>query len=304
MFAAAKPRIACTRLRPTTHRPHSEGTYIVRLSPRNKKRLKVWNNAYLSISFGRVSVLARLSVDTDLDDQTIRMDQTLRTALGLDKIMQGSADKESTPEDESLGQSISIQAANFRGPSFLSTVLKQQYLVCIIHHALPIDMETPIARLKKSSMEAIGIESGDKVWLISDFGCQAIRCLPFDDQVRLPLDSMKIQFPPPLPDEEYEGLVLPWVTMDFQTRLHLNQTGEASNDVKPWHPILVGRHLPHALASELSTVAMGLALTALGGAVVLPDTITTDFPWLPVSILVASFVTVLILIALKIRSRI
>ncbi len=153
-------------------------------------------------------------------------------------------------------------------------------------------------------MEAIGIEPGDKVWLITDLGRQKIRCLPLDETTELPLDTMWTNFTPPYSKEEHKTLALPWITMDLQTRLRLNQSGVKSNNLKPWDAVLVGRYLPHALASELSTVSMGLALSALGGAVVIPDSITESLPWLPLSIIVTSFIIVLFLIGLKIRSRI
>ncbi len=83
--AGFKPCIQCMRLAPTQYRPDSEGTYIVRLSPNNRTRLKVRNKSYLKVSYGETSTLACLIVDKSLnDDDIIRMDQTVRTAIGLD----------------------------------------------------------------------------------------------------------------------------------------------------------------------------------------------------------------------------
>ena len=151
--AGFKPCIQCMRLAPTQYRPDSEGTYIVRLSPNNRTRLKVRNKSYLKVSYGEASTLACLIVDKSLnDDDIIRMDQTVRTAIGLDKMMQGSDAKKSYFQDRILPQPIIIEPSNFPGPGLLGRLLKQQYLICIIHHALPTDMEPPIARLKRSSM--------------------------------------------------------------------------------------------------------------------------------------------------------
>lgn len=307
---AEKPSIGCTRVWATKHRPGSEGTYIVRLSPDNVRRLKlkVRNGAYLKVSYGKASVLACLSVDCDLPNDTIRIDQTLRTAICLEKIMQGPGKRELvySPDGRSdLEYPIVIRRSNFRGPSPLAKLLKQQYLICVVHHALPTDMETPLARLTTLAMEAIGIQPGDKVWLIGDNGRKKIRCLPLDPGIKLPLPSMGKHFTPPCPETDYQELTLPWITIDLQSRLDLNQTGLDSNNVNPWDPIIVGRDLPHALASEFSTVAMGVALSAVGGAVVVPEIIITDvYSWLPLSIILTGFVAVSLLVALKIRSRI
>ena len=135
---SAKSSIKCTRVCPTSERPGSKGTYIVRLSRANTRRLKVGNRAYLKVSYGEASVLACLSVDAGLDDETIRMDQTLRTAICLEKIMQGSAAKElvySSDIDGALKHPVVIERSAFRGPTRLSRLVKQQYLICLVHAA-------------------------------------------------------------------------------------------------------------------------------------------------------------------------
>ena len=92
--------------------------------------------------------------------------------------------------------------------------------------------------------------------------------------------------------------------MDLETRNLLNTSGDENNNLKPWDTVIVSRYLPHSFISEFSTVAMGLALTALGGAVVLPKSLTDLYPWLPTLILSGSFLIVLVLIGFKIRDRI
>ena len=311
-----KPSIECTRVCPTSHRPGSEGTYIVRLSPANKQLLKVRNGAYLKVSYGKASVLARLSVDRDLDDETIRIDQTLRTAICLEKIMQGSGKKElmySPGRAGALEYRIVIQRSNFPGPTLLARRLKQQYLICLVHHAIPRDMETPIARLTEQSMEVVGIQPGDKVLLFNEERRRSLRCLPLNPKTQLPLPTMRQYFTPPCPDSAYEGLLLPWVTIDLQTRLDLG--------VDPWQPILVGRDPRHALALEFNHVAAALALAAVGGAIVIPqeklqqlETVLGKYnylgwlapivPWVPAIIIFIGLFGVLMLILFKIRSRI
>ena len=47
LASASKPRIECSRIIPTVERPGSQGTYIVRLSENNRRRLRVRNGVYL-----------------------------------------------------------------------------------------------------------------------------------------------------------------------------------------------------------------------------------------------------------------
>jgi len=140
-------------------------------------------------------------------------------------------------------------------------------------------------------MQVLGIEPGDKVFLISEKGRKKLRCLPLDPKSKVPSETMEKTFADwkcPLPDDE--DLHLPWITLDLQARLDL--------DVQPWQPIIVGRDPYHALASEYSQVALAVALAAVGGAIVV------DFLLGQLVILLTGFSIVSILIWLKIRSRI
>lgn len=263
---------------------------------RQRAKAQCKNGAYLKVSYGKASVLTCLSVDYELDDETIRMDQTLRTAICLDVIMQGTGKKElvyRSNGNRDLEHPIVIQPSNFRGPTLLPRLLKQQYLICAVHHAMPEDMETPIARLTKESMDVIGIQPGDKVLLISEKDRKPIRCLVLHPDNPLPFDTMYEYFTAwPCPGPKDQPLRLPWVALDRQTRIAIG--------AEPWEPIIVGRDPRHALASELGVVAMGLAVSALGGAIVVPDI----HPLLPMAIVIAGFVGVSVLIWIKIRSRI
>lgn len=298
---SSKLSIQCTRVRRTKDRPGSEGTYIVRLSPTNRRRLGVRDGAYLKVSYGKASVLACLSEDSTQNDETIRIDQTLRHAICLQKIMQEGEELVYEPGGNgSLKHPIAIHRSDFPGPNLLARMLKQQYLICILHHAIPRDMETPIARLTKQSMEVVGIQPGDKVLLFSEKRRRSLRCLPLDPETQLPLPTMRQYFTPPCPDSAYEGLLLPWVTIDLQTRLDLG--------VDPWQPILVGRDPRHALTLEFNHVAAALAVGALGGAIVVPVEKLTFLGWfapfVPSAIVFIGLFAVVMLILFKIRSRI
>ena len=296
-----RPNITCSHVIRTDTRPGSEGTYIVRLSQANSKRLKARNGNYLRIRYGNNSVMACLSVDDKLDDnetirnETIRMDQTLRTALGLTTIMQGPKKKEliySPAGGGDLKYPIVIRRERFKGPNWLTKTLRQQYLVCVVHHAMAADMETPLVRLAMRAMQVLGIEPGDRVRLINGEHHKTLRCLPLDPAFQLPLKTMEKDFADwmyELPKKD-KDLRLPWITLDLQTRLALN--------VQPWQSIIVGRDTYHALKSEFSQVALAVALATLGGAIVVEDL----FPQL--TILLIGFSIVSILIWLKIRSKI
>lgn len=306
---SAKLSIQCNRVRRTEDRPGSEGTYIVRLSPTDRRQLGVRDGAYLKVSYGKASVLACLSEDSTQKDKTIRIDQTLRHAICLQKIMQEDEELVYEPGGNgSLEHPIVIHRSDFPGRSLLARMLKQQYLICILHHAIARDMEKPIARLTEESMADIGIQPGDKVLLISEHGRRkSIRCLALNAKPQLPLESMyEPPFTPLCPREAYKDLLLPWITVDLQTRRKLGI--DPREPVNPWEPIIVGRDPYHALASEFNHVAAPLALSALGGAIVVPVEKLTFLGWfapfVPFAIVVIGLFAVVMLILFKIRSRI
>ena len=292
---SAESSIECIRVCSTSHRPGSDGTYIVRLSPGNLARLKLRNKAYLKVSYGEASVLACLSVDETLDDETIHMDQILRTAICLEPIMQGTKKRELLYHPGGGGDlscPIVVQGSRFRGPTPLARLLKQQYLICLVHHAMSEDMEKPITRLTNNSMEAIGIRPRDKVLLISQEGRKSMRCLALDPDKPLPSDTMLNTFTDwRCPELKNKELRLPWVTLDKQTRLDLG--------VDPWIPIIVGRDPYQALLAEFSDVALAVTLGVVGGALFFQGR-----PLVQLAILFAGFVALSGLVLSKIRSRI
>lgn len=323
---AGEAIIKCTRVWRTEDRPGSEGTYIARLSNKNRRCLNVGERAYLRISYGKASVLACLSVDPNLDNNTIRLDQTLRQALCLKKVMRRDDElvyradgkgPEETPsaeistdpllaltplstghcrpgaEKKTLSHPIVVQPSGFPGPTLLARLFKYQYLICQVHHAFSRDMEKPLVRLTTQSMEDIGIAPGDKVLLISEHTQESMRCLTLEAREPLPLRSMYHNFTPVCPGEYYTGSMLPWITIDNDARRKLK--------IEPWQAIVVGRDPYHALTLEFNQVATGLALAALGGAIAVPDQFK---PLLPLGIVAIGLVAVGLLIWQKIRSRI
>ena len=155
-------------------------------------------------------------------------------------------------------------------------------------------------RLLEDSMKIIGINSGDKVLLISEKRRKRVRCLTLDPgkYKNLPSRIMKETWPhPDIPGFSSDPLLnLPWITVDHQIRLDL--------DVQPWQSIIVGRDPRHAVSTEFSTVAMAVALSALGGAVTVPEVIQQKVAWIGWGILFVGFAIVATLITLTIRTRI
>ena len=292
-----RPSVTCSHVLPTSTRPHSKGTYIVRLTQAISRELKAKNKEYLRVRYGNNAVIARLSVDDEIkNNQTICMDQTIRTAIGLAPMMQGvNTDKTELfyrPGKKSdLMYPIDVQRAKFKKPNFLTRMLGQQYLICIAHNAMAADMETQLVRLTEQAMQILGIKPGDRVRLINGERVIKLRCLPLDPKYQLPLKAMDKDFADwkyPIPDEK--ELRLPWIALDRQARLAL--------DVQPWQPIVVGRDTGQALRSELGEVAYAVALATLGGAIVVKDPVAQAI------ILAAGFLTISVLICMKIRSRI
>ncbi len=294
--------VECPLVLPTTKRPHSQGSYIVRLSEENRKRLGVGNLSYLKIAYGRASVLGRLVVDHELDDRTICMDQTHRVALGLEGILQGQSRRGliygeagggvSPAELTDISQPIRITTSKFRGPNLLERLLRYQYIVCRVHVALNVDMEKPIARLSENSLEVIGVAPGDKVRVIGELSSRSVRCLALSSISTLPSEDMKRAFGEPFGAAVDSDSGLPWCTLDKQTRDEL--------DVKPWDNVLVSRSLWQVLASEFRSVGLAISLSLVGVALSLPNDGASYFP---VALIGLGLVMALLLILVQVRSR-
>ena len=221
------------------------------------------------------------------------MDQTLRTALGLEKIMQGQGKTELVyrpDQNGDLSAPIVVQRSSFRGRHWLARLIKQQYLICIVHHSLAEDMEKPLVRLSHDALEVIGIKSGDKVWVISEKGRKSVRCLALNRDDSLPLPTMAKYFGHirPCPEAVYDEMVLPWITLDSDTRAELG--------VEPWQPIVVGRALGQVITPEAVTVGLGM----VAGALVVPQNAPY---WVPMVFVIIGAVCASILSVIKIRSK-
>jgi len=317
--------LKCLEVERTVDRPNSQGTYIVRLSGHNRKRLGVHDGSYVGISYKNMSAVACLSVDDHLDDQTIRMDQTHRVALGIESVLQGTNEKrlvyskepnDQTARDGELDSPIRIKASGFRGPRLLQRLLRFQYLLCRVHTARNVDMEKPVSRLPPDALQIVGIKPGDQVQLISDSETVSIRCFEVHatrpDHDEFPGANMEA-YPSPLKpasDKEKEPALagdsdssndyqstLPWCTIDFETRKRLG--------VKPWDVILVGRSVTQALMSELQTVSLAIVLSLVGVAITLPkELIPQDNDYARPGLVGLGLVAILGLIIARIRSRV
>lgn len=290
--------VLCSRLRPTYDRPGSQGTYIVRLSRANSRRLVAENGAYLEVGYGTASVLACLSIDDSLDDETILMDQTIRMAICLGKSIQNKNEMVFNPDGAGgLSHPIAIRRWRFGRPRLMSRLFKQQYLVCLVHHALAVDMEKPIVRINENAMDVINLGKRDRVFLMSEDARTSVRCLPLPSEIRLPMESMQ-HFNPPCPGEAYAAQTLPWITMDSYTRRLLN--------VDPWEPIFVGADIYRIVAREAALLGTIVGVT-VGLSQFVPKQISmgnTIITNVPLALVIAGFVIGTIFMWVKVRSRV
>ena len=302
---AVGPSIRCTKVLPTERRTGAAGTYVVQISLHNQRRLHARAGQYVRVTHGEAWVHACLQIDPELDDDSIRIDQTLRMALALKRFLPGDQSLEYVPESDELAgypetkeerhleHPVVVFRSRFRGPGLLARWLRQQYLVCAVHYSQPQDMEKPIARVSEDSLDVLGIDEGDKVQIVGERRTLPLRCLALDPADEIPTEPMKKKRTPWWHDlDEDHRTPLPFITLDRESRRLLG-------DLVPWQPVFVGRDPRYVLASEFREVMLAVALGVLGGVFFFQDNRIVQG-----AILTAGFGLAIGLIILKIRSRI
>ncbi len=150
--------------RPRLHRP-----YVIVLDSR--RRPPIWKRPRLVlvrrkgpadvVAEARQATLARVRWRKDSGEDVIRMDQTLRTALGLQGVMAHGAsvdgdDVEAFPIHVSrLHQLLGV----------LSALIGHRYLLLRVAPARPPDIEKPICRISADDLAAMGAKVGSRVVL-------------------------------------------------------------------------------------------------------------------------------------------
>jgi len=279
--------------RPTEDRKVVQGEYVIQLNPKilNKlDRAKV--GSYFLV--GRVQkertlwTLALLqAVNKVISEDEIRIDQTLRTAIGAKE------------DDKVVIKVIKPLKSGVLG-RLLMGMLKTQIELMRVKKAIYLDMEKNICRISKDVMKAIGVDEGDFIEVQSPKSSINLRALELSEEIRK-LKKEQIKANP----ETYPNCIemlslkrlrktehdLPWVFLDLDAR---NELGVESCDV-----VRIYRDVRHTLYKQIYRLSVPLILIIIGAVIAL------DIPFaFKIVLLSAGFIIVFFFMIIEIRKMI
>lgn len=212
-------------------------------------------NGKLNLYGRKIWALAFLQVDEDVPEGGIRIDQTLRTALGAkeeDKVFV----KKAKPIKRGIWKRI------------LMRTLKTQIELMRVKRAVYLDMEKNISRISKDAMRVIGVDEGDFIEIQSFESTINIRALELSDRIRT-LKKEQIKANP----ETYPNCIeilslerlrktehdLPWIFLDADARKELG--------VEPCDIVRICRDVGHTLYKQMTRLSVPVVLTMIGAVI-------------------------------------
>jgi DNA-directed RNA polymerase subunit H (RpoH/RPB5) len=283
--------IAC----PTKDRKGVQGEYVIQLNPKILNKLdKARVGSYFLVGRAHKErtlwTLALLqAVHETISEDEIRIDQTLRTAIGAkegDKVV------------------IEVIKPIKRGVlgRLLIRILKTQIELMRVKKAIYLDMEKNICRISKDVMKAIGVDEGDFIEVQSPKSSINVRTLELSEEIRK-IKEEQIKVNP----ETYPNCIemlslkrlretehdLPWIFLDLDAR---NELAVESCDI-----VRIHRNVGHTVYKQMYRLSVPSVLTIIGAVIALDITFVLKVVLLLTGLIIA-FVFMIIEIRKKIAS--
>jgi hypothetical protein len=217
--------------------------------------------------------------DDSLDDDSIRIDQTLRNAIGIPALLTGK-------------EKVEVRKAKFKRKKFVDKLLPSQEVIVRVHVAEPKDMEKPVCAVEPRVLNMIGVKNGGFCELINSEGRKIkLKVLELSGEMLEQRKRLMKEQPDrylPCPDFIKIEPDIPWIFLDLHARKVLA--------VNPCQPIRIRRSLLHTFSENIMAAGF-LVLIALIGSIVL-----APFPWNMI-LLIVVFLIYLTLMLYKIRKE-
>ena len=169
---------------PTEDRKGSQGEYIIQLNPKILNKFDgVKEGSYLLVGRAHkertIWSLALLhALNETIPEDEIRIDQTLRTAIGAKEGEKVIIETTKPLKKDILEMILSIPKIMLLG------ILKTQIELVRVKKAIYPDMEKNICRIEKDVMRAIGVEEGDFIEIQSSKSLVNLRALELSDKIK------------------------------------------------------------------------------------------------------------------------
>lgn len=291
----------CLEVLPTRDRPTPSSTHIIQLNPKTMKKLNVKKGTrvlltsassipikYLGeIKNRKLRIVAKVyKPDERMGENEVRVDQTLRNAIGI-------------PAHISGRERVHIQRHVGLGSSLLSRlitwILGVQDQVLRVHPSDTPAMEKQICLLHKEAMGIIGVGVGDFIRVESPYSKPlSLRVLELTDQIKRrreqQIENDPDRYPPCSKYLKLGSPDLPWILMDWHARDALK--------VDVCDPVIVRRDALHILYKNLNSFAILLLVTLIGASLAIEPV------WAKAIVFGGGIATSLLLILYRIRKEV
>lgn len=285
----------------TSDRSKAKGNYICELNSNVLKKYDISEGDYIQVlnevmdiyidKYRMMRTQVRCYKCDFLKDEEIRVDQSARNAIGLKK-----------------GNEILISKSRIRTPPIHRRIFNYRYVFCRVRRSEVNDMEKNICRIPKTTMDIIGIEDGDIIFLESEYNKIKLRAFEISVESYDERHQLEIEFSNQPKEERaklgyvfdadctrflqltLEGLDIPPIWLDYEARLLLR--------VNLCDSIRIRRSVVSSLEREFTDLGWIIIAALIGVVVAFP----VLFVILSLGSAVISFSVLLII--LKIRHKV
>ena len=269
------------KVRPTEARPEYSITHIIQVNSKNMRRLGIKKGDYVEIINAQIiefrirgqikkkqlSIIGRVGPPDDtLADDEVRVDQTLRVAIGLPPLP-------ILEEGIRRGNIWKVIIKKIKKKNFLSELLNKflpaQEQVVRIH---PVDVphaEKGVCLIDRATMKLIGVSEGDFVILERGSKSILLRALELTEELlkerKELISKMPDRYPPCLKFLKLPPPDIPWIFIDKHARDALNA------DI--CDPVIIRRSTRHVIYKNLISIALALLITLIGISLRMPGII-------------------------------
>lgn len=288
---------------PTDDRGGAKGEYIVCINPENKDSLGLGRNAVAVYEHTgpdrKLLVPCRIVTDADVHMASARMDQTLRTSLGIVKGEIGKA------KIELFRLHIPCW---YRLKRWFANRLGFRYVMCRVSKADPEDMEKQICRIPATTSRLLG--TGDGAFMVCEairethgiFGLVARRIRAYEVNENAIDERKKRERDQPeryLSPERILGVKpdLPMIIVDKEMRHQLF--------VKPLDALRTRRDLWNVVGKQIIEAGLLFFIAALAASVIIPlQRSWLLFVWITAACLIITFIITAVWARAKMKTRI
>ena len=257
------------RVEGTENRSNGNHYYICQMNPSNHRRFGKYVVVEKKHGDRTLRMIAQNYPDSDVPDDVVRIDQSIRCGLGFDRNQDNP-----TGFREKVKVSKLMIPLHKRLSNHLAFVFSFRYLVMRFNRPRIADAEKRIVRIDEDSLRMIGIECNDNVIVEYPVRCgeayllmsTSVESIYFEDDYINDDEQIPAVLNPSMVD-------LPKIYMDYEIAKRIYMLPEHRIISQPQYnpeayidlqPIMVRRDIRHLLQKNATQFSMGFFISILG----------------------------------------